>query len=685
MPISIKDLISSSMRNSPNFTGSPKVGGENIPSIGTDGEVKVNGQAVIVKTREYKMPTCWQNIAEYSLENFKNDLYHNGYGVMLQPYSGASVLYVDPSASTSGSGTLSSPYNAWPTTIPNDAMVLIREYTTLSISSISITASNIIIGTYESDSGSRVIDSSKLATISYNTSTSLFSIPSTGSFTISGVRFVGTVANTNNVVSSSITTVTVNIEYCVFANINSYISGGITGSIIRTSGRTNIRYNNVVNCTTDSFVCLGSNSIYCNKLIYSYTLPIAVTGVKITGGVGCYSDIHHNYISNQINAGQLLSITNNGLHTIIRNNYLFGGKSTEVGSSYCVNSTGTAITNIHHNIVCNSNFGIFSTTASAKIYKNVVCSEYNNYTGITGANVVGNTVVRINGTDGTGIISSGVVANNIIDANYSSNFTKGIQSNLGISQATFNNITGATNSMVDSVGTSIDIASTSNIEVGSYLDYQFRPLSTSPALNSGSTMIAYEMYGNRGAVSSISGVGMAMNLFSPTNGIALLQEVIDEKADLSSPAFVGAVSINGNTPQVTIFKDFSVSSSKTISGVGTSVLGTYSLPNISGNGLIRVTVVFFTSGTGSKTVSVKLNGISIAESISSLTKTSRMELLCSNNIAQNGQTTTTTTDSLTTTTASSVITSGISTFTIVGTGANSSDVITLKSVIVEQI
>lgn len=683
MTISIKDLISSTMRNSPNFSGSPKVGGENIPTMGSDGELKINGQSIIAKTREYKLPTCWQNIAAYTKNNFVKDSLALGYGSIIYPYSGGSTIFIDPTASTNGTGTFASPYNIWPASIPNDSLVLIKEYSTLSISNITVTATNLMVGSYDADSGERVIDTQKLATISYGSTTKFFTLPTTGTFTLSGVRFISSGAGTNNVIANTSTTLELKIEYCLFANISSLVSGAISGALIDTVGKLSVRFNKVINCTTSGFITTGVAKIYCNEIFYSFITPTTAYGIKVTSN--SYADIHHNYIINLVNYGTLVYVSNSGSVTTIRNNYIFGGKSDDIGTSYGINAIGAASTNIHENYVCNGSVGILTTNTTAKIYKNVVCSEYENYTGISGANVVGNTVVRLKGITGTGVIASSIVSNNIIDANPESSFVIGIKTNAGLAQATYNNIYGATNPVVDSVSSILNISATTNMASSSYLDYYFCPLSSSPARNSGSINSTYGTYGTKGAIHTHSSVGLSMDVFSPTNGLSTLQSSIDSKADLASPSFVGSVMINGNTPQVTLFKDFGTESFKTSTGVATNTLGTYSLPNIAGSGLLRITMVYVTGGTGSKTISVKLNGNIVTETTTTIAKISRIEIVCANNVLQTGQIYTVNTDGNTTMTASSVITSGTSTFTVVGTGTATSDTISLKSMIIEQI
>jgi hypothetical protein len=674
MPISINELISATSRNSPNFLGSPKIGGENMPSIGTDGELKINGQSIIAKSREYKLPICWQNIAEYTLDLFHTHRLNYGFGITIFPYTGSSIIYIDPSVSTNGNGTFSSPYNIWPNTIPDNSLVLLKEYTTLAISSINITAVNIIIGSYDADTGERIIDSQKLGTISYTTATKLFALPSSGLFTLSGVKFTSTTANSNNIVSN--TNLEVKVEYCVFSGISSLVGGTVNGSLVDTTGKVTARFNKVMDCTTNAFITTGVARIYCNDITYSFITPSTVYGIKITGNAYC--DIHHNYMINNMNYGALISIANTG-RTVIRGNYLFGGKSDVAGQSYGI-SCNSGNADIHDNYVCNSSIGINASNTS-KIYKNIMCSEYNNYTGIIGGAVIGNTVVRLNGTNGVAIVGNGGISNNIVDSNSLANFATGIQTMLGLSQSTYNNVFGSTAKIVDGGGSSLSIAGTTNVNTSSYLDYKFHPLATSPALNSGVSNTT------RGAIAKQSGVGSAMNLFSPVNGLSSLQSVIDTKADLSSPSFIGSLMINGNQPQTTIFKDFGIESTKTVTGIGSAILGTYTLPNIAGSGLIRMTLVYSTIGAGSKTLSIKINGALIGEilNITTAAKTSRTEIVCANNTTQNAQSNTITTDGSTTMTSSSVITSGSCDITINGSGTTVSDSITLKSIIIEQI
>jgi hypothetical protein len=677
MTISIKDLISSTMRNSPNFSGSPKVGGENIPTMGSDGELKINGQSIIAKTREYKLPSCWQQVADYTRDLYTQDLIYNGYGfTVFSQTVDETIIYIDPTATTNGVGTFVSPYNMWPATIPNNCMILLKEYTSITTTSIVLSSTDITIGTYDSEFGERVIEPTRLATIIYGASTSLFTLPTIGSFVLSGVKFHSILPNTNNIIKNTNSNLELKIEYCLFNCISSVVSGSIVGCLIETSGNISALFNSVLQCNTDFIKCSANAKIACNKIITTGSSVLAT-------GVGSI-DIHNNYIISKPNTISIINVTTSSSCTI-RKNYIFGGNSEDIGTSYCVKAAGSGVSTIMYNYICNSTYGIYCTSAQSKIYKNIVCSEYENYTGITGGSVVGNTVVRLKGNNGTAISATNLVSNNIIDSNSDSTFNIGIKTSIGLSQTTHNNITGAAKSVVNSVDTELNIVASTNTITSSYLDCKFYPLSSSPALTNGLVNHIYDAYGIRGAIYDESGVGLALDVFSPTNGLSTLQSTIDNKADLASPSFVGSVMINGNTPQVTLFKDFGTESFKTSTGVVTNTLGTYTLPNISGSGLLRITMVYVTGGTGSKTISVKLNGNIVTETTTTIAKISRIEIICANNVLQTGQIYTVNTDGNTTMTASSVVTSGVSTFTVIGTGTISADTISLKSMIIEQI
>lgn len=508
MTISLKTVMYSALLNNTDLTGSPTTNGNPIISVGSSGDLESSGSPVNIKTREYKLPSTWYGILEYTKESFYNDQLYYGFGVDVFPQIDTTVIYVDPSSATNGVGTLLSPYNILPATIPNFALVLFKEYTTYNVSTqINITASNVIFGTYDQITGERVVDYGRLAIIKYGSVAKLFNYSVANStFTISGLIFdyTGTTPNTNCVINNGVATITVNVEYCIFANINTLV-GNVLSSVIETTGNLHIRFNKFYGCIAHSIVSYGKQAkIYGNEIIYS--APSSAFAIKISNSAfaGAF-DIHRNYIVNNRNISSLINVANgtNG-STIVRKNYLFGGNSI---NSYNVLCQGTAESRIYENISTNSSTGISATTGKSTIYKNIVCSEHATFSGIHGEKVIANTICKIGTlTGGTAITATGEVRSNIIDGSSTARFQTGIIATVGIPIETNNIFQVVVSALYND--TSAVLLSQSNSIVSSMLDYKFSPFNQSTAINSAPTNTLYGLTGNRGAIqNTISGIG----------------------------------------------------------------------------------------------------------------------------------------------------------------------------------
>ena len=275
--ISMKELLSAQMRNSPNFFGNPKIEGKSIPSMSADGELTVNGTSIAVKTRDYILPSTWQEVYYKSNDDFITESIQYGMGSMFYQQTSTNVIYVNPSASvTTGTGVFSNPYKTLPSVIADDTLVLFFEGTTYTFSAAqTITAKNVIFGTCDIENGERVIDFDRLATISFGSFSTLFTHSvANSSLTFSGVRFVNTSGNAGDraVAKTTSTTTLLNFEYCRFESIDGRTTGVPTpdSAIINSNGKLEVRFCIFAGCNHNAILSTGPSArIYGNRFVYT--------------------------------------------------------------------------------------------------------------------------------------------------------------------------------------------------------------------------------------------------------------------------------------------------------------------------------------------------------------------------------------------------------------------------------
>lgn len=639
--ISIKELLSAQMRNSPNFSGTPKIEGKLIPSVSADGELSVNGNSIAVKTREYILPTAWQTVYYKSNDEFTTEAIQYGMGTNYFQQTSTNVIYVNPAATvTTGTGTFANPYETIPTTIPDDTLILFFESTTYTISSaITITAKNVMFGTCDIDSGERVIDFDRLATITFGEISTVFTHAVAGSsLTFSGIRFTCTSSNAGDRAVAKITNAntTINVEYCKFEAIDGRSSGLPTANsaVLNTIGKIEARYNIFIGCNHNAIIATGSSTrVYCNRFIYATNIVANFDIVTATGAVSFVEISRNFFLAASVNGGSIINTNTSSGLVKIKNNYLFGtpSSSTQVGPTMQtgIKSTFTGgVTTVFDNIVCNTASAI--NAPAATVYKNIVFAEGTTFTGIIANKAYHNTVVKYDGHGGEAITGTADILGNIIDtASINSSFAIGIKYTTTSTSYTANIIYGATKPVANSAG-AVGVLGT-NSNVPSKLDCEFRPLNSSPAYMTASGNVIGVMT-NKGARQDFSKVGNSGGLFAPTAGLSELSTAIDGKADLASPSFIGNVTINGNQLVQNIMRDFGTETAKTVTGTTKTTAGTYTLPVLKGNSVSHMTMYFVTAGSGSHTVDVTLGGVVLGSFIiaSATTSKANMSIMVSN-------------------------------------------------------
>ena len=195
-----------------------------------------------------------------------------GYGVLYVPNT-ANVVYIDPTASTDGAGTVASPRNILPATVANNTTYLFKERTTLNLTDTrwgTGVGAGTIFGTYESYTGNRILtDLSRLATINFtsaSTNTQIFNLTATNTnVTFSGVRFTcpDVIPGRRDAIYAGTASTSINtvIEYCYFEGIDSRPASGIPlGSCIFSfSDNIVVRFNTARNNICD-IMWMGENA-----------------------------------------------------------------------------------------------------------------------------------------------------------------------------------------------------------------------------------------------------------------------------------------------------------------------------------------------------------------------------------------------------------------------------------------
>ena len=325
------------------------------------------------------------------------------------------VVYVDPSATTNGSGTFASPRNTLPATA-NNQTILLKECTTYTggISVGSIT--NYLIGTYDLKTGRRVFDRTRIATIDAQGGTGLTLSGASINSWASGIRFINFTFAVVKGQNSSATGG--GIEFCVAENA----ARGVMSTCFQSlTGGSVIRFN-VVNRVSGDGCWYGQNTntgslgvqIYGNDIRIgqddSYDGPDCVQLSSNNGeAVGAYV-VHTNWMENTRNRKQIVIAT--------YNNTLTATDSFTCYGNVCI-GCDTSLPKIG----ANSQNGIYSEIPNSQIYSNyiensrypIVVTNSTNPTFVNGAQIWGN-LVYINmagllraGIEATSSAGSGVI------------------------------------------------------------------------------------------------------------------------------------------------------------------------------------------------------------------------------------------------------------------------------------
>lgn len=303
------------------------------------------------------------------------------------------VVYVDPSSSTNGSGSFSSPRNTLPALTSNQT-ILLKEKTTY-VGSIGVGGlTNWLLGTYDAKTGRRVIDKARLATVDaqggYGVNISGASVNNW----VSGIRVInftfGVVKGQNASASGG------GIEFCLTENA---VAGVMCTCFQSLTGGSIIRFNTVNRCSGDG-VWYGQNTnsaalgvqVYGNDIRLGYDDSYdGPDGIQLSSNngeaVGQYL-IHSNWVENTRNRKQVIIAT--------YNNTLTSTDSMEVYGNFCFGGD-TSLPQIGSN----PQNGIYSEIPNTRVWANyvensrypIVVTNTSNPSFVNGAQVFGNLIV----------------------------------------------------------------------------------------------------------------------------------------------------------------------------------------------------------------------------------------------------------------------------------------------------
>lgn len=268
------------------------------------------------------------------------------------------VYYLDPTAATNGTGTLTSPFNTLPpyTTWAGNTL-LIKEGTVLTTAINVSTSATRLMGTYSAYDGSRLFDKSRAATIYVTSSSIAVNLGSTttgNKLYFSCLRVTGAtnLAGVSNLIylGNAGTSSEVVLEYCVFDTCIGSVGSVNTHASIRTE-RLIVRYCTFVDKNADLLWVrpdtLGYAEIYGNEFIVSESTnlegPDCVQFTRNTGQSWTYVRIYGNWFDHQTSGKQALIVANNaptsGERLEITRNYFFG-VDTSIAPEYSGDGAG---------------------------------------------------------------------------------------------------------------------------------------------------------------------------------------------------------------------------------------------------------------------------------------------------------------------------------------------------------
>lgn len=302
------------------------------------------------------------------------------------------VVYVDPSSPTNGAGTFASPRNIMPG-YANNQTILLKEGTTISNVLGVANITNWLLGTYDSKTGRRVFDKSRLATIDGLRGTCLSISGASVNNWVSGIRVInfqlGIIKGQNAAASGG------GIEFCVAENA---VAGVMSTCFQSLTGGSVIRFNTVNRVSGDG-CWYGQNTntsvlgvqIYGNdvRLGYddSYDGPDCIQLSSNNGEAAGAYVVHTNWLENTRNRKQIIIAT-------------YNNTLTATDSFTCYGNVCIGADTILPRLGGNSQNGIYSEIPNTQIYSNyvensrypIVVVNASNPTYVNGSQIWGNLV-----------------------------------------------------------------------------------------------------------------------------------------------------------------------------------------------------------------------------------------------------------------------------------------------------
>jgi hypothetical protein len=294
------------------------------------------------------------------------------------PTTITSIVYIDPSSGTNGTGTIASPRNVLPGdfTFGNNTAYLFKSGTTYTQKAQLNSISNIYFGSYGSGAKPKWTNGSgdRCVHLSGASNVVICGI----AFSSNNLRCISNDSAITNSTSKNIT-----IYGCEFSmTVNSTLAGADTDcNAISLYGADNkVIFNRIYNIPTDGIWMSGNNAEMSFNTIYNVATDGRNAGDCLQLSVGDNFVCRYNYLDHSATQGkQCIMGGNSGTGSLIEYNYC--KHQTNSSFTYTCNAIYSGLTNsvIRRNIVLGGQYGIMLATTNAVIESNYV-EHYNTAT-----------------------------------------------------------------------------------------------------------------------------------------------------------------------------------------------------------------------------------------------------------------------------------------------------------------
>lgn len=186
------------------------------------------------------------------------------------------IYYIDPTSSTNGVGSFVDPKNTWVgvTWVASDTYLQKENTTYTGSASIALTQNNIVLGTYDSTTGTQIQNNTRHATIT-NTSGQGINTNNTTGIVIDNLNIISNSSSGNAIqalYTNSSTALNLTVKRCIL----SVPSGG--GSLIRGRGDGLL----IEDCVGDHAANSAAMSLTCSNVTFRRTTICATQGTAVS-------------------------------------------------------------------------------------------------------------------------------------------------------------------------------------------------------------------------------------------------------------------------------------------------------------------------------------------------------------------------------------------------------------------